>query len=316
MAGGRGPSNQTTSADRAGGDAEPAELLASREVPPGRRLLTWRAPDLARRVQPGQHVTVLEPRAVGTLLPALAVAGFDRIAGTISLLLDGAPAIGLERGLGRGTGSGRAGEPAHDLGRLREGDRARLDGPLGRGFAVDPRSRHLLLICDATGIAAVRALLDEAVAGGRQVTLLLGARSAAEVPPSWLLPDEAEYVVATADGSMGHRGSIVDLLPRYEAWADQAFAAGRGELLSELADLARGRDARLGVARLGRRRGRRGSAPPPRRPSWLQVSLPLPIACALGVCLGCVVDGVGGPVRVCRDGPAFGSTDLSWERRP
>ena len=312
MAGGRGPSTRTTSADRAGGDAEPAELLAARDVPPGRRLLTWRAPGLARHIQAGQHVTVLEPRAAGTLLPALPVAGFDRIAGTISLLLDGGPAIALEGG----ARTGLSGEPAHELGRLREGDRASLDGPLGRGFAVDPRSRHLLLVCDATGIATVRALLDEAVAAGRQVTLLLGARSAAEVPPSWLLPDEAEYVVATADGSIGHRGSIVDLLPRYEAWADQCFAAGRGELLAELADLARGRDARLGVARLGRRPGRRGSTPPPRRLSWLQVALPLPIACALGICLGCVVDGVSGPLRVCREGPAFGSTDLAWERRP
>ena len=38
--------------------------------------------------------------------------------------------------------------------------------------------------------------------------------------------DEAEYVVATTDGSLGHRGEVTALLPEYEAWADQCFAAG------------------------------------------------------------------------------------------
>ena len=56
------------------------------------------------------------------------------------------------------------------------------------------------------------------------MTLLFGARSSADVYPTSLLPDEVEYVVATADGSLGHRGSVLDLVLEYEAWADQAFA--------------------------------------------------------------------------------------------
>jgi dihydroorotate dehydrogenase electron transfer subunit len=313
MAGPRGPSNRATSADGDGGPAsEPAELLASRDIPPGRRLLTWHAPRLARSVQPGQCVTVVDPRPAGSLLPTLPVAGFDRIAGTISLLLEARPGGGAASA----PPGSRMAELTDGLGRLRTGDQARLDGPVGRGFAVDPRSRHLLIVSDAEGIGATRALLEEAVASGRHVTLLLGAASAAEVPPSSLLAEEVEYVVATTDGSIGHRGSVIDLVPRYEAWADQCVAAGSQDLLARLADLARGRDARLGVARLGRRPGRRGrSVTAPRHPSWLQVSLPLPISCALGVCLGCVVDGVDGPLRVCREGPAFGSTELAWEHR-
>jgi dihydroorotate dehydrogenase electron transfer subunit len=247
-------------------------------------------------VQPGQYIHVLAPRRTGMLLPALPVAGYDRVQGTIMLHVSaGAPGLGAIRG-------------------LRTGDHATLDGPLGRGFEIDARSRYLLLVADGGGLARVRACVDEAVSSGRHVTVLLGAPSVAHVLPSSQLPDEAEYVVATADGSLGHHGPVTALVTQYEAWADQCFAAGSPELLRHLATLATGRDGRMGVARLGRRRGRR---PAPagadaRRRSWLQVALPYEAGCALGICLGCVAAGTEGPQRVCREGPAFASGELRW----
>ncbi len=160
---------------------------------------------------------------------------------------------------------------------LRTGDRADMAGPLGRPFEVDPRSRHLLLVADGASIASLRFLIDEAIRDVRSIVLLYGAPSSGEVYPSSLLPDEVEYMVATADGSLGHRGPVVDLVLDYEAWADQAFAAGPVVMLAELARLATGRRARLGVATLGRKRGggrpvQPGSAEA-RRKSHLQVRL-------------------------------------------
>jgi NAD(P)H-flavin reductase len=145
--------------------------------------------------------------------------------------------------------------------------------------------------------------------------VLLGTRSVADVLPSSFLPDEVEYVVATTDGSLGHHGQISDVVQGYEAWADQCFAAGSPALLSRLATLAKGRDGRMGVARLGRRRGRRperGGADARRR-AWLQVGLRHDAGCALGVCAGCTADGADGPVRICREGPAFAASELRWE---
>lgn len=225
------------------------------------------------------------------------MAGYDRVAGTISLLLPG------------------AGGTADALRGIREGETASFEGPLGRGFAIDARSRYLLVVADVEGLPRVRAIVDEAVTGGRQVTVLLGARTVADVLPSSLLPDEAEYVVATADGSLGHHGGVADLVTTYEAWADQCFAAGSPDLLARLVRLARGRDARMGVARLGRRRGRRPEAggPDARRRAWLQLALAHEAGCALGVCAGCTTDGVDGPVRICREGPAFAAAELRWE---
>ena len=277
---------------------EEARLLDTREVLPGRRLQTWSAPRVARSLRPGQYLHVISPRTAGLLLPAVPVAGFDQVAGTITALLPG-------------------GGPTVSLGQARTGDKAVLEGPLGRGFAIDARSRYLLIVADGDGFARVRALVDDAVANGRQVTVLLGAPSVAQVYPSSLLADEAEYVVATEDGSLGHHGLVHELVPQYEAWADQCFAAGTTELLARMATLAKGRDGRMGVARLGRRRGRRpepGTAEVRRR-AWLQVALPHEAGCALGICAGCVVEGSDRPVRVCREGPAFAAAELRSEMR-
>ncbi len=34
--------------------------------------------------------------------------------------------------------------------------------------------------------------------------------------------------------------------------------------------------------------------------------------CAAGTCLGCAIAGNGGPVRTCREGPAFAADELDW----
>jgi len=167
-------------------------------------------------------------------------------------------------------------------------------------------------------MAGVRMLVDEAIRDGRQVTLLFGAASAREVYPSTLLPDEVEYVVATDDGSLGHHGYVTDLVPDYEAWADQAFACGPAPMLAALSRLAATRRNRLGVAKLGRKRGGgRPDAPgstAARRKAFLQVSMEQNMGCAVGACLGCVVMGAAGtPLRVCREGPVFAAEELDWE---
>jgi dihydroorotate dehydrogenase electron transfer subunit len=203
------------------------------------------------------------------------------------------------------------------IARSRPGEHLEMLGPLGRPFEVDPRSTHLLLIAGGLGMAGVRMLADEAIEAGRRVVVLFGAARAAEVYPTALLPDEVEYVVATDDGSVGHPGFVTELVPDYEAWADQAIACGPWPMLRALAGLAAGRDKRLGVARLGAKR--RTAAPAygsvaARRKAWLQVSMEQHMGCAVGACLGCVVMGSNGaPQRVCREGPVFASDEVDWE---
>ena len=87
-------------------------------------------------------------------------------------------------------------------------------------------------------------------------------------------------------------------------------------MLARVAQLAAGRRARLGVAKLGRKRGA-GKADPlgstsARRKSFLQVSMEQTMGCAVGACLGCIVLGVEGPQRVCREGPVFAAEEIAW----
>lgn len=278
-----------------------AELVESREILPGQWLQSYHAPDLARGSRAGQFVHVRPGDLSGMILRRpFSLNTTDPTTGIITIHF---------RVIGRGT---------NWFTRLRPGDTIDMLGPLGRPFEVDRRSQHLLLVAGGLGIAGVRMLVDEALRDGRRVTLLFGAASAREVYPSNLLPDEVEYIVATDDGSLGHAGFVTDLIPAYEGWADQAFACGPAPMLKVLAGLAAGRRQRLGVAKLGRKRGA-GKGDPPgstaaRRKAFLQVSMEQNMGCAVGACLGCVVMGASGqPLRVCREGPAFASDELDWE---
>ncbi len=274
------------------------ELLELREILPGQWQSTWHAPAIASGARAGHYVHLRTVVAGG--LPVrrpFPIVATDAVSGSVTVL-------------------GALMGAADVQGALRVGDSADLLGPFGRPFELDPRSRHLLLVAEGEAISGLRLLAEEAVRGGRSVVVLLGAASAARVHPSSLLPDEVEYVVATADGSVGHRGPVADLVTGFEAWADQAFAAGSPSMLSAVARLADGRRARLGVATLGRKRGR-GRPPAPgspeaRRRAWLQVILPHSLGCAAGTCLGCTVMGsAGSPLRVCREGPVFAAAEVA-----
>ena len=107
-------------------------------------------------------------------------------------------------------------------------------------------------------------------------------------------------------------------MPEYEGWADQAFACGPAPMLAALARIAAGRRERLGVAKLGRKRGAGKvdpvGSPAARRKAFLQVSMEQNMGCAVGACLGCVVMGTTGvPQRVCREGPVFAAEEIAWE---
>jgi dihydroorotate dehydrogenase electron transfer subunit len=282
-----------------------AELIDSREILPGQWLQSWHAPWVASGARAGQVVHVRTTEAGGLpLRRVFPVTTSDVASGTITI-----QAAGVDRPTG--------GSPPAWARGLRPGDRLDILGPLGRPFEVDSRARHLLLVAEGPSIAAVRLLVDEAIRDGRSVVLLYGAVSSSHVYPSSLIPDEVEYVVATADGSLGHPGSVADLALDYEAWADQSFAAGPPALLAGLARLATGRRGRLGVATLGRKRGGGRQIPPgspeARRKAFLQVALGHGIGCAAGTCGGCVAQGTGGSVRVCREGPVFAADELDWE---
>jgi dihydroorotate dehydrogenase electron transfer subunit len=156
-------------------------------------------------------------------------------------------------------------------------------GPLGKGYALNPQTQNVLLVAGGLGVAAVVSLADEAVAAGKQVTLLQGARDSSRLMPAELLPREVEVVSATDDGSTGFHGYVTDLLPQYLSWADQVFACGPNPMFAAMAEVMRREQSRKPVQALLEER----------------------MGCGTGVCYGCAVFTRKGVRLVCKDGPRF-----------
>jgi dihydroorotate dehydrogenase electron transfer subunit len=252
---------------------ERALVLSSEEVYQSTRLIWFSAPAVGRAAQPGQFLMIRCGEGWDPLLPRPMSFHRFRQAGDerqFAILFD------LR---GRGTDW---------LWRRQPGDLVSLFGPLGRGYAVMRQSQNLLLVAGGIGIAALVALADEAIAGGKAVTLLQGAKTAARLFPSSRLPPEVEVISATEDGSAGHRGLVTELISEYLPWADQVFACGPNAMYEAMAGIMRQQASRKSV----------------------QVLLEEHMACGMGVCYCCGVFTRRGVRLVCKDGPRFELREL------
>jgi dihydroorotate dehydrogenase electron transfer subunit len=180
------------------------------------------------------------------------------------------------------------------LHRAAEGASLRLIAPLGNGFTLAaPGSPPVALVAGGIGLPPVLFAAEAMAARGAAFDLYVGATSAAEL----LLIDRCRaaaggrLVLATDDGSAGEHGTVVSALARgLDAGARYARVLGCGP------------DPMLrAVARLARERGLEA-----------ELSLEEPMACGVGVCLGCVVELADGRyVPSCREGPVFRVADLA-----
>jgi dihydroorotate dehydrogenase electron transfer subunit len=178
------------------------------------------------------------------------------------------------------------------LSRRKAGDRVYCWGPLGRGYEIDRSANNLLLVGGGIGIAPLVWLAEEAVAAHKNVTLVIGARSAEHVFPSKLLPEQVEIVVTTDDGSAGRKGFATEPFGELLEWCDQAFACGPTPMFRAMADVVRKARMRRSV----------------------QLLLEERMGCGTGICYGCAVEvrvrGGRQMKLVCKDGPRFDVRDV------
>ena len=255
-----------------------SEVVALEPVMGDAVLLTVAAPErIVRQVRAGRFFDIL-CRFSGSFDPLLrrpySVFRRDRAAGTLTFLV---------RPFGRGSAW---------LARRAVGDVLDVLGPLGNTYEIDARSRNLLMVAGGVGVAPLVMLAQEAVDRGLNVTFLMGSAEAVGLLAPVHLPSAVEYVVATDDGSKGHRGFVTDLVPAYVRWADQIFACGPEPMYRSL------RNA-LMPYRLGQRLG-------------VQVSMEREMACGLGACLGCVVETRHGMQTSCVGGPVYNMDEVIW----
>lgn len=241
-------------------------------------LITFTAPqNLVAQARPGQFMSIL-CRGEGAYDPLLrrpiSIYRADAEAGELTILV---------RPFGRGS-SWLVAQP--------EGASLDVLGPLGNQFEVSPRSGNLLMVAGGVGAAPLLMLAEEAVQKGLSVTYLMGSATDAGLLPAAAFRGEIEYVVATDDGSCGHHGFVTDLIPEYLQWADQVFTCGPTPMFHSLRNVVL--------------KHRMGKKPP------VQLSVERTMACALGACLGCVVETKRGMVTSCVDGPVFDMDEVVW----
>jgi dihydroorotate dehydrogenase electron transfer subunit len=118
--------------------------------------------------------------------------------------------------------------------------------------------------------------------------MLLGAPTASQLYPHYLLPPKVKLITATEDGTEGKKGMITDFLPDFISEANQIFACGPSSMYQTMADqnLVKTKP--------------------------VQISLEVRMGCGLGVCYGCTVKTRRGLKQVCKDGPIFDLDDILW----
>ncbi len=198
----------------------------------------------------------------------------------------------LVKEVGKGTRALRAVAPGAALSLL---------APLGRGFDLEVASGRLALVAGGIGLPPLLFAAERLAAAGTPFDLYFGAATAKELFLLERCQNAAalaggEVLLATDDGSRGERGLVTQLLA-HRCAAGAAYAAvlacGPTPMLAALTELARAH-------------------------RWdVQLSLEQPMACGVGVCLGCVVAGSDGRmVASCKEGPVFRVRELAprwWE---
>lgn len=126
----------------------------------------------------------------------------------------------------------------------RIGDTLMLGPPVGTMTLPDRSARDLLFVAGGTGLAPLKAIIEQVVVSGRRpnIHLLYGARTAAEL---YDLPDlirlESSFpwlrvlpVVSDEPGYDGMRGYLPEVMERFHSWSEhEAYVCGPPAMVNE-----------------------------------------------------------------------------------
>jgi dihydroorotate dehydrogenase electron transfer subunit len=159
-----------------------------------------------------------------------------------------------------------------------------VTAPLGKGFEIDPGSGHAALLGGGIGVAPLKILDRHLDAMGVPHDVFLGFANAECSVVAREFPGAA---VATMDGSVGTRGTVLDAgveMGEYGA----IYSCGPNPMLAAI-KLAAGANV------------------------LCQLSVEERMGCGNGSCNGCVVPVHGGGyVRSCIEGPVFDAEVVAW----
>lgn len=175
------------------------------------------------------------------------------------------------------------------------GDAIDVLGPFGNSFQPPKNANHILLVAGGIGVAPL--LFFAKRNPDKRYTVLIGGRTKNDI----LAIDDFQSLrdvhisATTEDGTMGTKGLVTTLLhnqrefERLNQVPGFMLACGPKPMLKAMDEI---------VNVFG----------------WQgELSLEERMGCGFGVCLGCVVDTVGGRKRMCVDGPVFKTGSVKWQ---
>ncbi len=257
-----------------------AEVLANRQLG-AFRMLTLRAPGLGARARPGTFLlaSVPSPQLARRALWVHRVRPSAGEPAAVDVII--AP---------QGPGSRwLAAQPA--------GATFEVTGPLGRPYALPREAVPCVLVGQSWHAAPLFGLAERLAEGNCAVTLLLSGSSETDVLPSGDLRRAVRQVlVVTADGTLGQRGTVADVMADVIRRGEAAVVYGSGprEVMAQVSQAAEQADA------------------------WAQVSVGESFPCGTGLCFACTVPvltegGTTRQVRGCTEGPVFRGDRVHWQ---
>ncbi len=193
----------------------------------------------------------------------------------------------------------KIGKGTEKMAELKKGQDVDVVGPLGNGFSLPPlpSSVPIIVIGGGIGVASLYSLAETlrscrwyVFLGARTKDDLLGDKDFKKLNP-------LKIFVATEDGSLGYKGTVIDLFLSQkkifkEAGPPRIYSCGPPGMLKELAKAVRSE----GMV--------------------CQASLEARMGCGFGACWGCVVKTNDPDVpyqRVCKEGPVFDLGRIVWD---
>ncbi|MEA1964316.1 MAG: dihydroorotate dehydrogenase electron transfer subunit [Candidatus Aerophobetes bacterium] len=195
------------------------------------------------------------------------------------------------------------GKGTHLLSNKRVGEEVDILGPSGRGFRINPSLRRAILVAGGIGVASLYFLahkLMEILEKEQKKSsiplplILIGAKNKGKILEEEEFKSlKVEVKVATDDGSKGFKGEVVDFFTSLFLTPDSlssvnVYACGPLPMLKKIAILSH------------------------KYKFSCQLALEQKMGCGIGACLGCVIKGKDGYLRVCKDGPIFDAEEIDW----
>ena len=256
-----------------------AKILENKELSEDVFSMWIEAKDIVKTAEAGQFVS-LYTRDESKLLPRpISICEIDREKGRLRLVY---------RVVGEGT---------KEFSKLMPNvDYIEVIGSLGKGFPIEEAGDTVLMFGGGIGIPPLLGAAKALKAAGKKAVVILGYRT----KDTFLAEDfekYAEVIIATDDGSLGCKGTVIDAANELKAaekyGITDIFSCGPMPMLR-------------GVKEYGEVKA---------IPTY--ISLEERMACGIGVCLGCVCESKEvdhhsnvNNKRVCKDGPVFLSSEV------